>query len=270
METINLSIRPIQPFGAEVGGVDLSEELPERPQTPAARAVAAGDALLVFRDQHLTKEQQQRVATIFGTISEQGVPTAPAPGGVNYVTNIRERGIGADGEMYLVVPGELRFHLDNTFYDEFLKGIMLYAIEVPPRGKGGATLFSDIRKAYRLVPQSLRDRIAGLRAQYSFPKKSPDDSDQSAIHSLVHQHPDTGETLLFLSRRHADFILDLSHDESEALMDELSAYIERPEIVYKHDWTPNDLVVWDNLAIQHAREDFDPTTRRHLRRTQFS
>ena len=53
-------------------------------------------------------------------------------------------------------------------------------------------------------------------------------------------------------------------------MDELSSYIERPDDVLRHQWKAQDLVVWDNIALQHARDTFDPAYRRHLRRTQIS
>jgi taurine dioxygenase len=45
----------------------------------------------------------------------------------------------------------------------------------------------------------------------------------------------------------------LSDDESEALLEELFAHLYRPEAVFEHDWRQGDLVVWDNLAAQHAR-----------------
>jgi taurine dioxygenase len=265
VETANVVIRPLSPFGAEVTGVDLSEDLPGDIKRRLHEAWLK-HSLLLFPDQELTREQQLEVVTIFGKVTDRASISGPAPGGVNFVTNVYERGIGVDGEMNLNVAGELRFHLDHTFYDDPLRGITLYAIEVPPPGKGGDTLFSDMRLAFDLLPVALRNRIAGLKARYKVPHEG---DPQSAVHPLVFKHPESGETLLFLSRRHADHILDVSPEEGEALMDELSAYIERPEIIYRHQWKPKDLVVWDNLALQHARDDFDPSYHRHLRRTQI-
>ena len=41
---------------------------------------------------------------------------------------------------------------------------------------------------------------------------------------------------------------------------------ERPEHVYEHEWTPGDLLLWDNLCSAHARTDFPASDRRMLRR----
>ena len=50
-------------------------------------------------------------------------------------------------------------------------------------------------------------------------------------------------------------IVGLTGEESLALANELAGYIKRPEIVYEHAWQAGDLAVWDNLALQHARDD---------------
>jgi alpha-ketoglutarate-dependent taurine dioxygenase len=49
-------------------------------------------------------------------------------------------------------------------------------------------------------------------------------------------------------------VLGLSHDESEALLVELCAHLYSPETILEHDWHRHDLVVWDNLAVQHSRK----------------
>jgi alpha-ketoglutarate-dependent taurine dioxygenase len=48
-------------------------------------------------------------------------------------------------------------------------------------------------------------------------------------------------------------IVGLPRDESEALLAQLLAHLYDPTIRWNHDWRPNDLVVWDNIAVQHAR-----------------
>ena len=45
----------------------------------------------------------------------------------------------------------------------------------------------------------------------------------------------------------------LPPEESEHLLDELFAVLYSPENTFEHDWRTGDLVVWDNLAAQHAR-----------------
>jgi taurine dioxygenase len=67
----------------------------------------------------------------------------------------------------------------------------------------------------------------------------------------------------------ADFIVGLPKDRSDALLERLCKELERPEFIYEHVWRVGDVLLWDNLAVQHARTDFDPNERRALRRTQL-
>jgi taurine dioxygenase len=260
LETVNLTVRPLSPVGGEVSGIDLREELPENVKQRLRDAYNTY-ALLILHDQEMSNDDQVRFTAIFGNPSEQG----GVPGGVNFVTSLHERGFTSGGDMQLYSVGELKFHFGHSFHEKPLKGVMLYGMEIPPPEMGGNTLFVDSRLAFKLLPAALRSRIANLKVRH----KSPH-TPKTADHPLIYTHPDTGEQFLYLSRRHVEGILDVSAEESAALIDELASYIEdRPEIVYRHIWKPKDLVVWDNLRMQHARTHYDPAVRRHLRRTQF-
>ena len=39
------------------------------------------------------------------------------------------------------------------------------------------------------------------------------------------------------------------------MLAELFAHLYAPENVYTHRWESNDLVIWDNLSVQHARPE---------------
>jgi taurine dioxygenase len=70
--------------------------------------------------------------------------------------------------------------------------------------------------------------------------------------------------MLYVSQGMTKEIVGLSADESEDLLEELFQHIYRPENVWQQEWRDGDLVVWDNLAVQHARSDvrFDGPARR--------
>jgi taurine dioxygenase len=255
MNATELEFRPISAAGgAEVRGIDLRAEQSEAVKE-RLRAAFDRYLLLLFRDQHLNAEQQLRVGEIFGSISDQG----DAPGGINYVSNTVEAALNPNGE--------LDFHFDHSFHETPLKGIMLYAIEVPPEGSGGDTKFSNSHLAYELVPEATKSRVAGMKARY-IAKARP--GPPRADHPILRNHPRTNEPILFLSRRHAEYLVDVEPAQQEEILDELSSYINDPAIGFSHVWRPNDLVIWDNMALQHARTDFDPSFRRHLRRSQIA
>jgi len=52
-------------------------------------------------------------------------------------------------------------------------------------------------------------------------------------------------------------ILDMEPDDSEELLQRLFEHIQSPENVWEHEWRNNDLVVWDNRSMQHARPDVE-------------
>jgi taurine dioxygenase len=272
VRTSELVLRPLSPAaGAEILGVDLRGEISEGTREQL-RDAWRRYALLLFRDQELTKMEQRRVAQIFGTVTDESFArlSPRAKDGFDYVSNIVEGGINPSGE--------LGFHTENSMFERPLRGLMLYALEMPPEGEGGDTLFSNLKLAYQSLPPALRRQIANLRVRHGYPDGTKgravpgllaDDDAPHSIHPLTYAHPDSGEPLLFLSRRHVDCIVDLPRDQSLALIEELASYIGRPEHTYRHTWKARDLVVWDNFTLQHARTNFDPKHRRHLRRLQL-
>jgi taurine dioxygenase len=64
-------------------------------------------------------------------------------------------------------------------------------------------------------------------------------------------------------------ILGLAQPESDALLDTLFQALYEPTNVYEHEWHDGDLVIWDNLAVQHARQKVDESAPRTLRRVVF-
>jgi alpha-ketoglutarate-dependent taurine dioxygenase len=72
---------------------------------------------------------------------------------------------------------------------------------------------------------------------------------------ISYRHPRTGKTLLYVSPQLTHHIEGMSYDDSEALLDALFDHMYAEENVYTYEWREGDLVVWDNIAMQHARPD---------------
>ena len=260
-----LSLRPLSPVaGVEVLGLDLRENLSSEVKA-ALRDAWHAHAILLVRNQTLSEDDQLRFGRVFGEISSEG-----EYGEQNYVSNVIPNG--------LTPAGELAFHCDHSWSDRPLRGLMLYALEAPPHGAGGETLFADVKRAWELLPDTVRSRIKDLEIVHTYPDQTkhvpipgpdPRPGMPTSTHKLAFTHPVTGETLLFCSPRHFDRIVGWNHADSIALAEELSRYINRPEIIYTHSWNVGDIVLWDNIRLQHARTNFDPKYRRHLRRTQI-
>ena len=87
-----------------------------------------------------------------------------------------------------------------------------------------------------------------------------------AVHPLVLVHPRTGTPILYVGEMQAERVVELDEQASRDLLDELLAHLYRPEHRYDHAWAVGDVVVWDNLALQHGRGAVTDDGPRTLRR----
>jgi alpha-ketoglutarate-dependent taurine dioxygenase len=155
-----------------------------------------------------------------------------------------------------------------------MKAIMLYGLELPE--SGGETLFANTSRAYLRMPEALKLWIEKLSVRHHFDygalhygdikRKEIEAFKISAVHPVVGRHPDSGVPILLVNAQTVDRILDVDPAESATLVDEIVSRIAAPDNVYRHKWRPRDLIVWDNLLLQHARAKFDNAERRTLRR----
>ena len=68
-------------------------------------------------------------------------------------------------------------------------------------------------------------------------------------------HPVTGRIILYIDQMLTARIECLPEAESRALIKELQACLYAPGSLFKHVWHMGDLVIWDNIAVQHGRGD---------------
>jgi alpha-ketoglutarate-dependent taurine dioxygenase len=128
------------------------------------------------------------------------------------------------------------------------------------------TMFVSAAHAWKTLPDDLRARVEGLYAIHgqdaSYQERSGGDADvllpkfaekETIRLPIAHRHPRTGATLLFVTPQFTQRIDGLSDEDSEALLGELFDHLYRPEVEVQHAWRERDLVMWDNIALQHAR-----------------
>lgn len=269
------------PLGAEIGGLDLSRPL-DRADLGKIVDAWLQHLVVVFRGQDLDDAALVEFSRNFGTLEKapiaekvRGVAHVPQLPEVTTVSNVVDNGVplGALGD------GELVWHSDMTYLPIPPPASILYGIEVPP--VGADTWFNNMYLAYETLPEHLKTRIAGLRANHdsshtsagTLRKGFEEVSDVSKVpgakHPMVITHPQTGRRALYLGRRDWGYIEGLGVAESEALLDEIWAHATRPEFAFAHKWQRGDVVMWDNRCVMHRRDAFDPTQRRILHRTQL-
>jgi taurine dioxygenase len=265
-------------LGAEIRGVDL-RRLDEGAFSIIRRAWL-DNLVLLFRDQHLTDADLIAFSRRFGEldfapIQETGRRFVEGMPEIYVVSNVLKDGepIGSLGS------GEAVWHTDMSYVAEPPMASMLYALEVPPTG--GNTEFINMYSAYEALPAELQRRIVGLRVKHDGTYNSggyvrqgvtpTDDPRESpgALHPLVCTHPETRRRVLYLGRRRNAYIEGFGLSNSDALLDELWSYADRPEFAWHTVWRVGDLVLWDNRCTMHRRDPFDPAARRIMHRTQI-
>jgi len=265
-------------LGAEIRGVDLREH--DDAGFSDIHDAWLNNLVLLFRGQRLSDADLIAFSRRFGEldlapIQESGRRFVEGMPELYVVSNVIENGepIGSLGS------GEAYWHTDMSYLDDPPKASMLYALEVPPAG--GDTAFVNMYSVYEALPADLQRRISGLRVKHDGTYNSggymrqgvtPSDDPREApgtFHPLVCTHPETGRSMLYLGRRRNAYLEGFDLDASEALLDELWAYVERPEFSWHNEWRVGDLVLWDNRCTMHRRDPFDPAARRVMHRTQI-
>jgi taurine dioxygenase len=178
----------------------------------------------------------------------------------NYlVSNVHKQG--------LLGIRELLFHNDVPYVPKPYLGGSLHAVEVEEGVS--ATRFCSGLRGYERLPQRLRDRVDGLNAlqvrervegrRNRLTDMQP--ADLCTLHPIVGRRAGDGRQYLFVNQAMTACVVGMPEAESEALIEELFAHLYVEEAVYEHVWRTGDIVIWDNLAVQHARKPLGPGTR---------
>jgi len=177
--------------------------------------------------------------------------------------------------------GEAVWHADMTYVEVPPKAAVLHALEVPPPQAGGNTYFANMFAAYEAMPVELEQAAAGKTAVHDASRNSAGELRKGyqpvtdvretvgAHHPLIRTEPKSGRKALFLGRRPNAYVLGLELAESEALLDALWRHATQPRFAMCHRWRLGDVLMWNNLAVLHRRDPFDPTTRRVMHRSQI-
>ncbi|MGZ5089834.1 MAG: TauD/TfdA dioxygenase family protein [Burkholderiales bacterium] len=264
-------------IGADIYEVDLAQPLSDG---EFARVDAAFNkhAVVCFRNQQLNEPQLIAFARRFGEVeriflTHYAHPTYPE---IMLVSNIKENGrdIGhADA-------GRV-WHSDMSYTARPPRATMLYALEVPVENGVvlGDTLFSSAADAHDSLPREKQHRIAQLRAIHQVAgrraRTGTGQEDQAlryqqpaVVHPVVRTHPHTGRKCLYVSKGECEGIEGMLQDEALALIDELANHTVDRGFRHIHRWRVNDLLMWDNCAVQHlASHDYEwPRHRRLMHR----
>jgi alpha-ketoglutarate-dependent taurine dioxygenase len=259
--------------GAEVTGVD-----PARLAADDALGAAVLDALedngvLVFPGLHVDPEAQVAFCRRLGDIDHSADGQHPVAG-IYPITLDKSKNASAD---YL--RATFVWHIDGCTptNDECpQKATVLSALQVASHG--GETEFANSYAAYEAFSDEEKERFGSLRVVHSLeasqrlvnPDPSPEDlakwrSRPTHEHPLVWTHR-SGRKSLVLGAS-ADYVVGMDRAEGVALLADLLDRATQPELVYRHEWSVGDMVIWDNNGVLHRAAPYDPNSAREMLRT---
>lgn len=251
-------------FGLEVSGVELSSPIDDD-SFSEIRDLYFSHSALLFRDQDLSPQSQARLVHRFGcpkieTRKQFNLKDYPE---VSTIGNVKH----PDGEdAAFFVRGGFGWHTDGTSACHVDAATFLYAVEVPK--VGGDTLLCSTATAYENIPATLKDQLSDLEMLCSFHahndpllEADPDShipltkEERRALppvwHKIVQVHPVTGRTVLYMNFNPIEFN-SVSLSVGEEWLQEALAVATQEQYVYRHEWKPGDLLIWDNHAVLHS------------------
>ena len=289
---MGISIRQIgHLFAGEVTGVDC--RAPLSPDDVAAIHDGMNQyAVLVFRDQKLSDDEQLRFTLHLGEIERTRGGT---PGNIHFRTDRETRKLGpgirdfsnvdaagrplpTDSRAYLFKLADQLWHSDSSFNVVPASYSLLSGRSVA--SWGGNTEYADMRAAYDALDDRMKRELEDLVClhsnMYSRGKLGVVEfSEEERVvfkpvrQRLVRRHPVTGRKSLFLSS-HAGEIEGMSVPGARLLLLDLTEFATREPFVYSHVWRVNDFVMWDNRSTMHRGRRFDPSEARDIRQTRLA
>ena len=260
-------------LGAEVLGLKIKDS-PSKEQIELVRAGFLKYGILLFRDQHISREQHIGFSKLFGELDQhESLPRDRHPdySELLMVTNEpKPNGMPSDSKY----TGQV-WHSDMSFTLAPAMGSILRSIKVP--SVGGDTMFSNMTLAYEKLSKGMQNLISDLHGVHTSARKIVDLSQDRieetkklippVAQPIVRIHPETGKKALYIGEKVKSFV-GMTEDESKPLIDYLCRHASKPQFVYRHQWQANELLFWDNRCTMHlALGDYDESEIRHLERT---
>ena len=217
----------------------------------------------IFPNQKLTLEQYENFSQFFGSFGEEPflIPMQDHPHIVKLHRKPEEEAAHFGGA----------WHSDWSFQHTPPSATMLYSEIIPPIG--GDTLFANTADAYDDLTDELKEKIQNMRCLHSAKlpyakdgvyategKKrtmeihTSDQANKLMSHPLVRTHKETGRKSLFINPVYTIEIEGLLKEHSDSLLFELYIHMAQEKYIYRHQWEPDMLIMWDNRTVMHMAE----------------
>ncbi|WP_143012006.1 TauD/TfdA family dioxygenase [Sphingomonas sp. YR710] len=249
--------RSVEPFGAEIDH-DLSQPL-SGPVAERFVSLFREHHLIIARRQVLSRSAQENLLALLGPLM---------------LNRQNATGFITTDMSHISATAEYPFHSDGAYTENPFEALSLHAVDVVDGAS--STRFVDVEQCYQTLPPALRDQLQAHDAEMI---KSTYDSvgvrafeirDPPAIRRderpAVRIHPHSNRPYLAVNEMQTTRLLGMAWEDSRALLADVFDHAYAPQNIHEHVWHQGDLVIWDNIACQHARGSLEGAGRRVLQR----
>jgi len=245
-------------------------------------------SVLVFKNQNINDNEQVRFTKYFGQIE--------ASGNKSNITKAEDRRLSTDladvsnldknnkpftqnDPRRIFNLGNRLWHTDSSFKKIPAKYSLLSARNISK--EGGNTEFADMRSAYDNLDNKTKIKIDTMICEHSLiysrqrlgfdmvkELSSEEIKNFTPVEQpLIRKNKITNRKTIFLSS-HIGKIKNWIRPDSMCFIDDLIEYATQLKFKYVHEWSKNDLIIWDNRQTMHrARAYDDLKENRDMRRT---
>ncbi|MAJ61114.1 MAG: hypothetical protein CBC48_14830 [bacterium TMED88] len=223
-------------LGAEIRGLRLSQVTTE--QVARIRELLNEHLVLFFPDQNLEPDEHIALGRHFGELERH--PNLSLDTERPEFFELRsEGGAGAIAD---------EWHSDLSCEAQPSVMAVLQMVKCPE--VGGDTLWANMYKAFEELSPPMQTFCEGLSALHdAHPHGRPE---KMATHPVVRTHPETGRKSLFVNEHFTRRIVELGHQESEALLGFLTRWIGQARFNVRYRWQAGTISMWDNRCTQHC------------------
>ena len=207
---------------------------------------------LLFREMHLTADEQRQFAQTIGTVTDQGEE------GVSKISMNPEVSSVAG-----YTRGAFYWHIDGANDSIPAKATMLSAQVLAE--EGGDTLICNTYAAYADLPEAEKAALEGVRVRHALeatqrlvtPQPSVAELTRwrerpSRTHPLVWHHKSGHPSLLIGAT--GLYVEGMSPEDSSMLLCRMQEWATQDQFVYRHKWTVGDFLLFDNTGGMHRAD----------------
>jgi len=249
-------------LGVEINELNLSETFSNE-EIKKIRQVWLDYGVAVFPNQKLSHEQFEKFSLLFGNFGDDPYLKSldERPNIVEVKRSAKEKAPPFGGS----------WHSDWSFQKNPPSATLLHSKIIPP--VGGDTLFANTQLAYEDLDDEMKKKINNLEVIHSASLPYADDgfyatekdkramkilpskkAKETQLHPLVKTHSETKKKCLFINPVYTIAINEYSDKDSFLLLSYLYEHMTQEKYVYRHKWSENMLLMWDNRTVVHQAD----------------